>query len=210
MRRVPFNLLPMTINRAAQTYVSLQRINQFMNADELQPGTVTHDEAVKEHVLVEDATFSWDDSAKPTLKNISLKVKPGELVAVVGAVGTGKSSLLSALLGEMNLVSGSVNTKGTVAYVPQQAWMQNATLSYNITFGKRFKRSLYDKVIEACALTKDLDILPGGDQTEIGEKGINLSGGQKQRISMARYVLTIERLSLLVVCDMYQHFYAYL
>ena len=96
--------------------------------------------------------------------------------------GAGKSSLLSALLGEMGLLSGKINTKGRVAYVPQQAWMQNATLQNNITFGKRFKRDLYDKVVDACALPTDLAMLPGGDQTEIGEKGINLSGGQKQRV----------------------------
>ena len=120
------------------------------------------------------------------MRNIEMKVRPGELIAVVGAVGTGKSSLLSALLGEMELLSGTVNTKGRVAYVPQQAWMQNATLQNNITFGKRFKRDLYDKVLDACALPTDLAMLPGGDQTEIGEKGINVSGGQKQRVSLAR------------------------
>ena len=126
-----------------------------------------------------------------------MKVRPGELIAVVGAVGTGKSSLLSALLGEMELLSGTVNTKGRVAYVPQQAWMQNATLQNNITFGKRFKRDLYDKVLDACALPTDLAMLPGGDQTEIGEKGINLSGGQKQRVSMARSVYANAGLYLL-------------
>ena len=89
----------------------------------------------------------------------------------------------------MKTISGLVNTQGRIAYVPQQAWLQNATLQYNITFGKRFHRELYDRVLEGCALIPDLAMLPGGDQIEIGEKGINLSGGQKQRISMARYVL---------------------
>ena len=75
---------------------------------------------------------------------------------------------------------------GKIAYVPQQAWLQNATLQYNITFGKKFNKKLYDRVLEGCALIPDIEMLPGGDQIEIGEKGINLSGGQKQRISMAR------------------------
>ena len=75
---------------------------------------------------------------------------------------------------------------GKIAYVPQQAWLQNATLKYNITFGKKINKELYERVLEACALLTDLEMLPGGDQIEIGEKGINLSGGQKQRISMAR------------------------
>ena len=126
-------------------------------------------------------------------------------------MGSGKSSLISALLGEMKTVSGTVNTQGIktrivfggefqfhgknvsfvfylgkIAYVPQQAWLQNATLKYNITFGKKINKELYERVLEACALLTDLEMLPGGDQIEIGEKGINLSGGQKQRISMAR------------------------
>ena len=88
----------------------------------------------------------------------------------------------------MDRVSGNINTRGSVAYVPQQAWIQNGTVEYNIHFGKPSDKKRYDKVLEACALVTDLKILPGGDQTEIGEKGINLSGGQKQRISMARAV----------------------
>ena len=118
-------------------------------------------------------------------------------MAVVGHVGSGKSSLISAMLGEMNVVSGSINTTGKIAYVPQQAWMQNETLKNNITFGKKYNDNLYKKVIESCALIPDLQILQGGDQTEIGEKGINLSGGQKQRISMARAVYSNSDLYLL-------------
>ncbi|XP_035829877.1 multidrug resistance-associated protein 1 [Aplysia californica] len=119
---------------------------------------------------------------------INLEVKPGSLVAVVGSVGSGKSSLLSAIMGEMNKVSGSVTVKSSMAYVPQEAWIQNATLRDNILFTSDYKPALYDKVVEACALKSDLEILPGGDQTEIGEKGINISGGQKQRVSLARAV----------------------
>ena len=101
------------------------------------------------------------------------------------------------MLGEMNVISGSLNTTGKIAYVPQQAWMQNETLKNNITFGKKYNDNLYNKVIESCALIPDLQILQGGDQTEIGEKGINLSGGQKQRISMARAVYSNSDLYLL-------------
>lgn len=108
--------------------------------------------------------------------------------AIVGSVGAGKSSLVSAFLGEMDKISGRVNTVGKIAYVSQQAWIQNATLQDNILFGKELNKSLYKKIIEACALKPDFDMLPAGDQTEIGEKGINLSGGQKQRVSLARAV----------------------
>lgn len=101
---------------------------------------------------------------------------------------TGKSSLISAYLGEMDKLSGKVNTLGKIAYVSQQAWIQNATLQDNILFGKPMDLKRYNQVIAACALKPDMEMLPGGDQTEIGEKGINLSGGQKQRVSLARAV----------------------
>nr|KAG5699779.1 hypothetical protein BaRGS_013499 [Batillaria attramentaria] len=124
---------------------------------------------------------------------INLTVGEGRLVAVVGPVGCGKSSLISAMLGEMERTSGTVNTKvielvGSIAYVPQQAWMQNATVRDNILFGRRYHKAKYMQVLEQCQLERDLEILPAGDQTEIGEKGINLSGGQKQRVSVARAV----------------------
>lgn len=125
---------------------------------------------------------------EPTLQKINIRVKTGSFVAIVGSVGSGKSSLLSAILGEMEKVKGRININGKlkIAYVAQQAWIQNATLRDNILFGKPFDKTQYDKVIAACALGPDLAYLPGGDETEIGEKGINLSGGQKQRVSLAR------------------------
>lgn len=109
-------------------------------------------------------------------------------MAIVGAVGSGKSSLLSGLLGEMHKHSGRMNTHGSMAYVSQQAWIQNATLKNNILFESELDEEKYQNVLEACALRTDLNILPAGDATEIGEKGINLSGGQKQRVSLSRAV----------------------
>lgn len=138
-------------------------------------------------LLIENGTFSWGGE-ESVLKNINLQVEKGKCVAVVGTVGSGKSSLISALLGEMDKISGRVNTVGKIAYVPQQAWIQNATVQDNILFGRAMDKARYDRVLQACALKQDLEILPGGDQTEIGEKGINLSGGQKQRVSLARAV----------------------
>lgn len=138
-------------------------------------------------MTIENGTFSWGDG-EPVLKNINMRVKHNSLVAVVGSVGTGKSSLISAYLGEMDKLNGRVNTVGKIAYVSQQAWIQNCTLQDNILFGKPMDRKRYNQVIAACALKPDIEMLPGGDQTEIGEKGINLSGGQKQRVSLARAV----------------------
>uniref|UniRef100_A0A672I9F9 ABC-type glutathione-S-conjugate transporter n=1 Tax=Salarias fasciatus TaxID=181472 RepID=A0A672I9F9_SALFA len=133
-------------------------------------------------VSVCDGTFAWERDAEP----VSLEIKPGQLVAVVGAVGSGKSSLISALLGEMHSTKGFINIQGSIAYVPQQAWIQNATLRDNVLFGSPNDERRFNEVIKACALEPDLELLPGGALTEIGEKGINLSGGQKQRVSLAR------------------------
>ncbi|KAJ2942610.1 hypothetical protein O0L34_g2077 [Tuta absoluta] len=187
--RFPLSMLPNVISNIVQTSVGIKRLNKFMNCDELNVESIEHDPKEPNPILIENGHFAWDESdAEPTLKNINLQVPRGSLVAVVGAVGSGKSSLLSALLGEMNKISGRVNTHGSVAYVPQQAWIQNATLEDNILFGKPMEKHKYTNVISVCALKPDFDMLPGGDQTEIGEKGINLSGGQKQRVSLARAV----------------------
>lgn len=146
-------------------------------------------------LIIENGNFSWN--REDILKNINIKVKTGSLTAVVGSFGSGKSSLISALLGEMKKKSGNVNTFGKIAFVSQQAWIQNATLKDNILFGQSMEREFYDTVVRACALEPDLELLPGGDMTEIGEKGINLSGGQKQRVSLARAVYSVADIYLL-------------
>ncbi|KAK7108692.1 hypothetical protein V1264_016377 [Littorina saxatilis] len=130
----------------------------------------------------------WNPDLGPTLKDVNLQIPAGGLVAVVGQVGAGKSSVISAIIGDMIKVQGQVVVKGSVAYVPQQAWIQNDTVRNNILFGESMRQRDYDECVEACALSPDLDILPAGDLTEIGERGINLSGGQKQRVSLARAV----------------------
>ncbi|KAG0012666.1 hypothetical protein BGZ82_002476, partial [Podila clonocystis] len=123
---------------------------------------------------------------EPTLSNVSVEILRGHLTAVVGRVGQGKSSLLSAIIGDMYKRQGHAKICGSVAYVPQQAWIVNASVRDNITFGKAFDKERYDYILFASGLLPDLAILAAGDQTEIGERGINLSGGQKQRLSLAR------------------------
>ncbi|KAM3372809.1 hypothetical protein ACQJBY_019610 [Aegilops geniculata] len=122
------------------------------------------------------------------LKGINMKVRNGELAAVVGMVGSGKSSLLSCIMGEMDKVSGKVRVCGSTAYVAQTAWIQNGTIQENILFGQPMDAQRYKEVTRSCCLQKDLEMMEFGDQTEIGERGINLSGGQKQRIQLARAV----------------------
>nr|XP_023846068.1 multidrug resistance-associated protein 5 [Salvelinus alpinus] len=121
-----------------------------------------------------------------TLHRIDLRVKKGALVGICGAVGSGKSSLLSALLGQMTLLEGNVAASGGFAYVAQQAWILNDSLRENILFGKEYDEDKYNAVVSACCLIPDLTELPYRDMTEIGERGANLSGGQRQRVSLAR------------------------
>jgi ABC-type multidrug transport system fused ATPase/permease subunit len=122
------------------------------------------------------------------LKDLDISIGRKELVAVIGGVGSGKSSLLGALAGDMRKTKGDVMIGASRAFCPQYAWIQNATVRENIIFGKEFKQSWYDKVVDACALRPDLDMLPNGDRTEIGERGITVSGGQKQRMNIARAI----------------------
>ncbi|RHY18017.1 hypothetical protein DYB25_006716 [Aphanomyces astaci] len=121
-----------------------------------------------------------------TLSNINLHIEPNTLTIVVGSVGSGKSSLISAILGEIHQVSGSHNVQAHFSYVNQEAWIQHATLKQNILFDSPYDDTLYHQVLAACQLETDLSMLPQGDATEIGERGINLSGGQKARVSLAR------------------------
>ncbi|CAL8263711.1 unnamed protein product [Lota lota] len=136
------------------------------------------------------STISSTQSMRPplhkTLHCIDLRIKHGSLVGICGSVGSGKSSLLSALLGQMTLLDGSIAASGTFAYVSQQAWILNDSLKENILFGQEYDQDKYSAVLEACCLIPDLADLPYGDMTEIGERGANLSGGQRQRVSLAR------------------------
>uniref|UniRef100_A0A6I8MXX3 Multidrug resistance-associated protein 1 n=2 Tax=Ornithorhynchus anatinus TaxID=9258 RepID=A0A6I8MXX3_ORNAN len=189
--RFPLNILPMVISSIVQASVSLKRLRIFLSHEELEPDSVVRcsvKNAGGNSISVTNATFTWSRNDPPTLTGITFAVPEGSLIAVVGQVGCGKSSLLSALLAEMDKVEGHVAIKGSIAYVPQQAWIQNASLRENILFGRQPEERHYKQVIEACALLPDLEILPSGDWTEIGEKGVNLSGGQKQRVSLARSV----------------------
>ncbi|XP_029434086.1 multidrug resistance-associated protein 1-like [Rhinatrema bivittatum] len=186
--RLPLFDLPTVISALVQTKVSLSRLENFLCGEELDPENLQTTYSGSHVVGFTDASFRWDRTGSPALRDLNLKIQEGSLVAVVGQVGCGKSSLLSAILGEMDKLEGNVQRKGSVAYVSQQAWIQNASLQENILFGAALKKQHYERVLEACALLPDLELLSEGDQTEIGERGVNLSGGQKQRVSLARAV----------------------
>ena len=222
----PLNMLPNVISSLVEATVALRRLYNFLTSEELDRNavvrsdprshsanghpfygkTVPEDSFISQHDLsleVPGMSFRWtphpDD--EPILRYINFSLRKGSLLAVVGKVGAGKSSLVSAILGEMyrvpcstsvtpthSSVDNRIRVYGSIAYVGQLPWIMNATVRENILFGKPFHHKLYQQTIEACALIPDLDMLPSGDCTEIGERGISLSGGQKQRLSLARAV----------------------
>nr|APD26508.1 ATP-binding cassette transporter subfamily C member 1 X1 protein [Brachionus koreanus] len=171
--RIPMFLFGPAISNLIQTIISLKRIQSFLLLEEVEPHQISYTKNNQHAVIFENASFSWEKSST---------------ISVLKGVGAGKSSFLSAILGEMYKLEGKLNIDGSISYVPQQAWIQNASVRENIVFGNKFDYKYYNCVIQACSLQTDLDILVAGDKTEIGEKGINLSGGQKQRISLARAV----------------------
>ncbi|XP_073470477.1 ATP-binding cassette sub-family C member 4 isoform X1 [Aquarana catesbeiana] len=182
---------PSAIERVSETKVSIRRIKNFLLLDEVSKPAVYQPEENEEDLLVQiqDLTCYWDKTLEmPTLQNISCSVRPGELLAVIGPVGAGKSSLLSAVLGELPKDKGFVDIRGRIAYVSQQPWVFSGTVRSNILFGKEYIQEKYERVLRVCALKKDMLQLEDGDLTMIGDRGVTLSGGQKARVNLARAV----------------------
>ncbi|KAL2851875.1 P-loop containing nucleoside triphosphate hydrolase protein [Aspergillus pseudoustus] len=225
--RMPLNLLPLVIGQITDAWTALNRIQEFIVAEE-QEEDIQHDEHMANAIEIDHASFTWErlaadkeaeqaekktapgQEAKPAaekardkpaepfqLRDLGLDVRRDELIAVIGGVGSGKSSLLSALAGDMRMTDGAVRLGTSRAFCPQYTWIQNTTLRDNILFGKEYNEEWYNQVIDACALKPDLEILPNGDQTEIGERGITISGGQKQRLNIARAIYFNAELVLL-------------
>lgn len=201
----PLAILPMVITAIVEASVAVGRITGYLTADELQENAVVREDAVEdngdESVRIRDASFTWDRSSdRRALHDINFSAHKGELTCIVGRVGSGKSSLLQAVLGDLWKIHGEVVIRGKSAYVPQSAWVMNASVRENIVFGHRWDPQFYDKTIQACALSDDFASLPDGDQTEVGERGISLSGGQKARLTLARAVYARADVYLLDDC----------
>ncbi|XP_051141825.1 ABC transporter C family member 5-like isoform X2 [Andrographis paniculata] len=185
----PLRNFPDLVSMMAQTKVSLDRIEGFLQEEEMEEdATITLPWGVSPVAIeIKNGNFSWGKSpATMTLSDIQIKVEKGMRVAICGMVGAGKSSFLSSILGEIPKISGEVRICGSVAYVSQSAWIQSGNIEENILFGSPKDKARYKSVIRACSLKKDLELLSHGDQTIIGDRGINLSGGQKQRVQLAR------------------------
>ena len=204
-------MLAQVVSSIVESRVSIRRIQTFLALPEL-PGCSSANGLPKGEIQINNADFCWDmenleiGDTRLDLKNISLTCKPGTLTCVIGPVGSGKSSLLNVVLGEIESVPKSgldlkqhtfdaagnpvpvVAVNGTVCYAPQIPFLVHATVRENILFGKPFSEQRYEETVRACALASDFDMLIAGDLTVIGERGINLSGGQKARIAMARAI----------------------
>ncbi|PIN19057.1 Multidrug resistance-associated protein/mitoxantrone resistance protein, ABC superfamily [Handroanthus impetiginosus] len=186
----PITSIPNVIGVFIQARVAFARIVKFLEAPELETASVwvkSPTDDMSHSILFKLANLSWDENPlKPTLRNINVEVKRGDKIAICGEVGSGKSTLLAAVLGEVPITQGTVQVHGTIAYVSQSAWIQTGSIRENILFGSALDKQRYQDVLDRCSLVKDLELLPYGDLTEIGERGINLSGGQKQRVQLAR------------------------
>ncbi|XP_051957113.1 ATP-binding cassette sub-family C member 10-like isoform X3 [Xyrauchen texanus] len=219
---LPLNAFPWVLNGTLEAKVSLDRIQRFLKLQD-QDLTVYYSQVSPEDPLcavqMDQASFSWKQSEEPDsvsvydgkaedrsspgsfyLHALNLSIKRGSLVVVVGKVGCGKSSLLAAITGELNRCGGEVYVQGReqgFGLAIQEPWIQHATVRDNILFGRGFDSIFYQAVIEACALADDLNILPDGDQTEVGENGVTLSGGQKSRLALARAVYMEKEIYLL-------------
>lgn len=191
----PIYNLPELLSMIAQARVSLGRIENFLR-DEVQMTSLEYHkvDSSGDAIDIEPGEYAWDSSdhnPKKATVRISdrLRIKKGSKVAICGSIGSGKSSLLCSILGEIPRISGrDIKVFGTKAYVPQSAWIQTGTIRDNVLFGKDMDAAFYEEVLEACALKKDLEMWADADMCLIGERGMNLSGGQKQRIQLARAI----------------------
>ncbi|KAI1287042.1 ATP-binding cassette sub-family C member 3 [Halotydeus destructor] len=180
-----------------QSSVARNRLVSFFNGEDDEHAPIRFKEKVEFAISVQNGSYSWSKDGDLKLENVNANFRTGSLTAVIGPVGSGKSSLISAILGDMCRARGIVKINGSIAHIPQTSWIQNATIKKNIMFTSEIEARKYRGIIDACALEDDLKILPAGDETEIGEKGINLSGGQKQRVSLARAVYSDKDIYLL-------------
>lgn len=188
------DMLPRALTGLGELYISVKRIQEFLLAEEIQPMVKEKyrkiiDENNNVGVYLKDLTAKWSESSSDdTLSNINLTAIGEELIAIVGPVGCGKSSLLQVILKELRKTGGEIDVHGKVSYAAQEPWIFKGTIRQNILFGKEMNTKRYNEVIRVCALERDFKVFPYGDNSIVGERGVLLSGGQKARICLARAV----------------------
>ncbi|KAH0556252.1 hypothetical protein GP486_005824 [Trichoglossum hirsutum] len=226
--RTPLSVLPWVIGQIIDAWSSVNRIQEYLSAEEIKDETIWDYEG-RNAVELKDASFTWERTSVPDapeetrsshdqkaemndefpvpetgdrtvgsplladqepfkLNDLDISIGRKELIAVIGGVGSGKSSLLAALAGDMRMTDGEMVMGASRGFCPQYAWIQNATVRDNILFGKAYDSEWYSKVVDACALRTDMEMLASGDLTEVGERGVTLSGGQRQRLNVARAI----------------------
>ena len=199
MLRLPMKLLPNILTEIFRLNVSIARVNAFLNCADIKEYVCTSSNENID-IQIKDGAFAWNEGPA-SLHDINLFVKSGTFHVIAGPTASGKTSLLSSMLGQMTKKLGEIKIASkSMAYVSQEAWIQNKTIKDNIIFGKAFDSLLYRLVLRACALEEDLILLPEGDLTMVGDNGVNLSGGQKQRIALARAVYSKADIYLLDDC----------
>ncbi|XP_059316383.1 putative ABC transporter C family member 15 [Lycium ferocissimum] len=198
----PIYNLPELISMVAQTKVSVDRIQDFMREEDQKKLTSYHTPNTSQVAIeLEPGEYAWgtNESKKSTIKiTEKIRIMNGWKVAICGSVGSGKSSLLCSIMGEIPRISGSsIQINGSKAIVPQSAWIQTGTVRDNVLFGKEMNKARYDDIVERCALKRDIEMWSDGDLNSVGERGMNLSGGQKQRIQLARAIYSDSDIYLL-------------
>ena len=181
--RFALNTLPDSVLNLLEALIALARMRSFLARKEFTKRLITMDTSAA--LRIHNATFEWAPG-EVAVKVPELTIQKGELIAIVGGVGSGKSALCLGLLNEIACAQGIVEVAGTLGYVAQQPWIVSDSIRDNIVCGLPFNDPLYQRALQASCLGPDLKLLPHGDSTEIGERGINLSGGQRQRIALAR------------------------
>ncbi|XP_015109425.1 probable multidrug resistance-associated protein lethal(2)03659 isoform X2 [Diachasma alloeum] len=211
LRQTMTVFFPQGITQMAEAAVSIRRLQEFLMYDEIYSSKTETDKDSGEtytqakqangsadtkldgekmgSIVLQNVSAKWSGSEhEDTLTNIDMNIQPGRLVAVVGQVGAGKSSLLNVILKELKISKGTIDVHGNIAYASQEPWLFAGSVRTNILFGRKMEPKRYDQVVKVCQLKRDFSLLPYGDKTIVGERGISLSGGQRARINLARAV----------------------
>ncbi|KAH1014057.1 hypothetical protein HUJ04_002952 [Dendroctonus ponderosae] len=176
---------PLAVSLSAETWVAIKRLEEILVLEEKED--IVIENLTERGISLHNITASWVPDV-PVLKNIEVVIPEGKLCAIIGPVGSGKSSVLQLLIGELSPSSGKIQIGGSLSFSSQEPWLFAASVRKNILFGKPYDSTLYKKVAEVCALEKDFEQFPYGDRTLVGERGVSLSGGQRARINLARAI----------------------